>query len=621
LTAVSASYALTASYLLGYISPFPFTGSAQITGSLGVTGSINTSGNITTAGTLTAQTLVVSTISSSVEYSSGSNIFGNSLTNVQQFTGSLRVTGSGNHWILGGQLGIGVVDPSYTVDTQGDVRIGNSLWLSSSATGIWTAPVLFRSGTWIGVSDYAGVQLGGYDGVAYGPRFTVMGSGNTGVGLVNPTALFHISGSGSGSLMRISSDVSSSIFFISGSGNIGLGTTTPSSSLTLAGGDYTLSFGARSAQAQTSSIFQDTSDNINVRFGGSLGKFLIIRSNNNQVAQFRAGGLDITGTTTISNQLYVTGSFGLSGSLLVTGSITGSLSGSVTGSLFGTASQATSASYAYTASSAVSSSYAATASYLLGYISPFPYTGSAQITGSLGVTGSINSTGNITTTGTLTAQTLVVQTITSSITYSSGSNIFGNSTANTQTMTGSLNVSGSATIIGRVTATDLTGSLFGTSSQAVSSSYAFTASSAISASYSQTASYLLGYISPFPFSGSAQITGSLGVTGSVYIGGSLLLNQSTSSLGISTQTVSANATSSYTSVFYNYTLASGSNARAGQVVAVWNGSAIQYMDNSTTDIGNTALVAFTASLSAGNVLLTTVLPTAGWTVKTLVNLL
>lgn len=38
----TASYALTASYLQGYISPFPFTGSARITGSLGVTGSIST---------------------------------------------------------------------------------------------------------------------------------------------------------------------------------------------------------------------------------------------------------------------------------------------------------------------------------------------------------------------------------------------------------------------------------------------------------------------------------------------------------------------------------------------------------------------------------------------------
>ena len=54
--------------------------------------------------------------------------------------------------------------------------------------------------------------------------------------------------------------------------------------------------------------------------------------------------------------------------------------------------------------------------------------------------------GSFTSTGTLTAQTLVVQTITSSVVYSSGSNIFGNAIANTQTFTGSVLVTGSLTI-------------------------------------------------------------------------------------------------------------------------------------------------------------------------------
>jgi hypothetical protein len=48
------------------------------------------------AGTLTAQTLIVQTVSSSIIYSSGSNIFGNNLTNTQIFTGSVSVTGSLN---------------------------------------------------------------------------------------------------------------------------------------------------------------------------------------------------------------------------------------------------------------------------------------------------------------------------------------------------------------------------------------------------------------------------------------------------------------------------------------------------------------------------------------------
>ena len=46
ITAESASYAATASYLAGAVSAFPFTGSAEITGSLTVTGSIYTTSTI-----------------------------------------------------------------------------------------------------------------------------------------------------------------------------------------------------------------------------------------------------------------------------------------------------------------------------------------------------------------------------------------------------------------------------------------------------------------------------------------------------------------------------------------------------------------------------------------------
>ena len=134
LQAVSSSYALSASY--APVSGFPFTGSAQITGSLEVTGSLNvsqgitgsllgtastasyvlqavsasyattasfatnatnfTASNILVNGTITAQTLVVQTITASIEYSSGSNIFGSLLTDTQQLTGSVTITGSLN---------------------------------------------------------------------------------------------------------------------------------------------------------------------------------------------------------------------------------------------------------------------------------------------------------------------------------------------------------------------------------------------------------------------------------------------------------------------------------------------------------------------------------------------
>ena len=91
-TATSASYALTASYTPG--------SGVSVSSSYAATAS--SADNFLVRNTLTAQTLVVQTITSSIVYSSGSNIFGNNSSNVQQFTGSVYVTGSLN--VNGGQV-------------------------------------------------------------------------------------------------------------------------------------------------------------------------------------------------------------------------------------------------------------------------------------------------------------------------------------------------------------------------------------------------------------------------------------------------------------------------------------------------------------------------------------
>lgn len=71
---------------------------------------------------------------------------------------------------------------------------------------------------------------------------------------------------------------------------------------------------------------------------------------------------------------------------------------------------------------------------------------SISLSGSLLLTGSIVASGNLTTTGTITAQTLVVQTITSSIVNMTGSNIFGSQLSDRQTFTGSVLMTGSLTV-------------------------------------------------------------------------------------------------------------------------------------------------------------------------------
>ena len=88
----------------------------------------------------------------------------------------------------------------------------------------------------------------------------------------------------------------------------------------------------------------------------------------------------------------------------------------------------------------VSSSQQQISASLLNVVANYATTGSNSFRADQSITGSLVVS------STITAQTLVVQTVTSSIVYSSGSNNFGNQLANRQTFTGSLNVTGSLTV-------------------------------------------------------------------------------------------------------------------------------------------------------------------------------
>ena len=73
--------------------------------------------NLIVTGSITAQTLVVQTVSSSVIYSSGSNVFGNASSNNQIFTGSLYVTGA--FYVTTGSVGIGTTSPADLLEVKG----------------------------------------------------------------------------------------------------------------------------------------------------------------------------------------------------------------------------------------------------------------------------------------------------------------------------------------------------------------------------------------------------------------------------------------------------------------------------------------------------------------------
>jgi hypothetical protein len=78
--------------------------------------------------------------------------------------------------------------------------------------------------------------------------------------------------------------------------------------------------------------------------------------------------------------------------------------------------------------------------------SSFATTGSNTFVGNQTITGSLNISGSINSSGTITAQTLVVQVVTSSQNFITGSTKFGSVTVNTHQFTGSVSASGSLNI-------------------------------------------------------------------------------------------------------------------------------------------------------------------------------
>jgi len=103
----------------------------------------------------------------------------------------LRIDSSGN-------VGIGTTTPNAKLEVAGNIAFSNKadslIFGSTGADGTWAAPKITRIGTKIIVSDYSGVQLGGYDGSAYGARMTVLGTGNVGIGTASPTSTLHVNG-------------------------------------------------------------------------------------------------------------------------------------------------------------------------------------------------------------------------------------------------------------------------------------------------------------------------------------------------------------------------------------------------------------------------------------------
>ena len=76
------------------LSDGSISGSVSITGSAQVTGSLTVQGNLVVTGSITSSVLLEQVVTRSIDYSTGSNAFGDDMNDTHRFTGSLEVTGS-----------------------------------------------------------------------------------------------------------------------------------------------------------------------------------------------------------------------------------------------------------------------------------------------------------------------------------------------------------------------------------------------------------------------------------------------------------------------------------------------------------------------------------------------
>jgi len=614
--ATTASYALTASYV-----------SAAISASYSATAS--SADNFTVRGTLTAQTIVTQTITSSTEYITGSTQFGSIISNTHEFTGSVTVSGSlavnGSNVILTNQTSsMSVATASFvqnaqtasfvqTAQTASYVLNAISASFADNATSASYALTSSYSNNISGTTNYL-------------PKFTGANSlGNsivyenaTGIGIndTSPTHKFQVSGDAF--IYNSNSTLNSTKYALLPALNITtVGTETNQYANVSIHGSLGYSGTTGTFAPLDKSYVSSFLGNVYKSGGGNVtGKMSSFSSgiglsgagNVTTIAGFRAYaplqsyalpsftgvltnyiGLlidDIAGTTDIGSQ--ITNRYGIyqSGSLdknYFAGSTT--FAGGLTGSLEGTASFA---------SNANTSSYALTASYALNSESGFPYTGSAIISGSLEVIGTLAS--NVFMNPQSIVNDLIIPSgynalmlgpvdMYSTVQVGSGSNLTILESLTNLATTGSNTFIGNQIITGSLEVTNgITGSLLGTASFA---------NNVVTASYALTSSYATTFTIDRSLIDFAQVNSSI-------VGSNNLFTQTTGS---------------YTAAFFKYTVASGSNARAGEVSAVWNGTTVEFNDVSTADIGSTTAVTGSVSIVGTDVQFNVQTNTSGWRIK------
>jgi len=121
--------------------------------------------------------------------------------------------------------------------------------------------------------------------------------------------------------------------------------------------------------------------------------------------------------------------------------------------------------------------------------------------------------------------------------------------------------------------------------------------------------------------GTSRFSNNMLVTGSVTVGLSQIKTATVASSIVGANNLFTDSTGSFSGAKYLYTVTNGTNARTGEVLAIWAGGSVQYTDNSTLDLGSTTAVTASVSIVTAQAQFNVQTNTSGWTIKSQVTYL
>lgn len=121
--------------------------------------------------------------------------------------------------------------------------------------------------------------------------------------------------------------------------------------------------------------------------------------------------------------------------------------------------------------------------------------------------------------------------------------------------------------------------------------------------------------------GTTSPNAKLNVEGDILIKSVNLSNQENLDIDTGTETVATVDTTTYTAAFFDFVIKNGTNLRAGTVYAVHDGTDVEFIETSTSDLGNTSDVTLSVDISGSDLRFRATTTSDNWSIKSLVRAL